>query len=221
MHKLIMGIVDFRERHLPELAERFRNLALGQSPDTLFIACADSRVVPNLLLSTDPGELFTMRNVGNLVPPATADGVSTGDLSEASAIEYAVSVLKVPNIIVCGHSGCGAMKATLNAELVAGAPNLSRWLYHADAATFRLAQEGPLDPSLPPYDQLSQLNVLTQLDHLRTYPVVREQVEKGRLELSGWWFDISSGDMHAWQEQEQRFARIDRAFAEARALKPG
>ena len=111
MRKLIMGIVDFRERMLPQYAERFGNLALAQSPDALFITCSDSRVVPDLLASTDPGDLFTMRNVGNLIPPATLDGASTGDLSEASAIEYAVLALKVANIVVCGHYNCGGVKA--------------------------------------------------------------------------------------------------------------
>src|SRR5215813_6849198 len=124
MRKLIMGIVDFRERLLPQYAERFRDLALAQKPDALFITCSDSRVVPDLLASTHPGDLFTMRNVGNLIPPATADGVSTGDLSEASAIEYSVLVLKVRHIVVCGHSECGAMKAALARKQVSEAPNL-------------------------------------------------------------------------------------------------
>jgi carbonic anhydrase len=221
MRELILGIVDFRERHLPRLAERFQTLASGQSPDTLFITCADSRVVPNLLLSTDPGDLFTMRNVGNLIPPATADGASTGDLSEASAIEYAVSVLKVSNIVVCGHSGCGAMKAVLEPGMVSGSPNLGRWLYHAESAAFRLAQDGPLDASRPPYDQLSQLNVLSQLAHLATYPIVRDQVADRRLQLIGWWFDIATGDMHAWREQDRRFVLIDRAFAESNSTRSG
>src|SRR5437762_81387 len=111
MHKLIRGIIDFRERLLPKYAERFSMLAHHQSPEVLFITCADSRVVPDLLSSALPGELFTMRNVGNLVPPATAEGISTGDVSEASAIEYAVLILEVGHIVVCGHSECGAMKA--------------------------------------------------------------------------------------------------------------
>ena len=120
MRKLISGIVEFREQQLPKYAERFRDLALTQSPDTLFVTCSDSRVVPDLLASTHPGDLFTMRNVGNLVPPATAEGISIGDVSEASAIEYAVLVLKVANIVVCGHSECGAMKAVLATEAEAG-----------------------------------------------------------------------------------------------------
>jgi carbonic anhydrase len=107
LRKLVKEIVNFRERMLPRYSRRFRKLAHSQSPDTLFIACSDSRVVPDLLASTKPGELFTMRNVGNLVPPAAADGISLGDLSEASAIEYAVLILKVSNIVVCGHSECG------------------------------------------------------------------------------------------------------------------
>ena len=113
MRKLIMGIVDFRERLLPQYAQRFRDLAEGQAPDALFITCSDSRVVPDLLASTVPGDLFVMRNVGNLIPPATVEGALTGDLSEASAIEYAILVLKVRSVVVCGHSECGAMKTAI------------------------------------------------------------------------------------------------------------
>ncbi len=179
MRKLIMGIVDFRERMLPQYAKRFRSLALAQSPDALFITCSDSRVVPDLLASTHPGELFTMRNVGNLVPPATAEGISVGDLSEASVIEYAVLVLKVRHIVVCGHSECGAMKAVLTRRPKPAAPNLEKWLFHADPAAVRLEHEGALDARLKPHDQLSQLNVLVQLEHLMSYPIVRENVAPG------------------------------------------
>src|SRR5258705_9124490 len=127
MRKLIMGIVEFREKMLPQYAKQFSKLALSQAPDALFITCSDSRVVPDLLASTHPGDLFTMRNVGNLIPPATAEGVSTGDLSEASAIEYAVLVLKVVNIVVCGHSECGAMKAVIANDARPETPNLTKW----------------------------------------------------------------------------------------------
>jgi carbonic anhydrase len=180
MRKLIMGIVEFRERLRPQYAQRFRELALGQAPDALLVTCSDSRVTPELLASTHPGDLFTMRNVGNLVPPANAEGISTGDVSEASAIEYAVLALKVANIVVCGHSECGAMKAALKPDSALKAPNLARWLAHATPAARRLEQEGPLDPAFKPHDQLSQLNVLVQVEHLMTYPVVREQVRPGR-----------------------------------------
>ena len=213
MRKLIMGIVDFRERMRPQYAKRFRELALGQAPDALFISCADSRVTPELLVSTHPGDLFTMRNVGNLVPPAAADGASTGDVSEASAIEYAVLVLKVRNIVVCGHSECGAMKAVLARNSKLKAPNLERWLYHARTAAFRLEQEGPLDGARKPHDQLSQLNVLVQLEHLMTYPVVRQKVKAGALRLSGCWFDIANGDVYGYERGRRRFEIIDRKMA--------
>jgi carbonic anhydrase len=214
MHKLIKGIVDFRERLLPQYAERFRDLAQGQTPDTLFITCSDSRVVPDLLVSTDPGDLFVMRNVGNLVPPATAEGASTGDVSEASAIEYAVLLLQVQNIIVCGHSECGAMKAAIARKPLPDTPNLAKWLHLSAAAVFRLDQEGPLDPRLNPCDQLAQLNVLVQLEHLASYPIVRERIAAGTLHLSGWWFDIAKGEMYAYERESRSFQVIDRNTAE-------
>jgi carbonic anhydrase len=214
MHKLISGIVEFREQHLPRHAERFRELALAQSPDTLMITCSDSRVVPDLLASTDPGELFIMRNVGNLIPPATDEGISIGDLSEASAIEYAVLGLKVANIVVCGHSECGAMKAAMERNPRPDAPNLEKWLHHARTAAFRLEHEGALDATLKPHDQLSQLNVLVQLEHLMSYPIVRARVGAGTLHLSGWWFDIASGNMYSYERASRSFVVIDRQLAE-------
>lgn len=214
MEKLIQGIVEFREQMLPQYVNRFRALADRQTPDALFISCSDSRVVPDLLVSTDPGDLFVMRNIGNLVPPATVDGTSIGDVSEASAIEYALLVLKVDDIIVCGHSECGAMKASLSSVSASATPNLEKWLHHATSAVFRLEQEGPLDASLAPHNQLSQLNVLVQLEHLATYPIVRERVKAGKLRLFGWWFEIATGEMFGYERQTRKFEPIDRAFAE-------
>jgi len=213
MRKLLHGIIDFRERLLPKYAERFRKLADHQSPEVLFITCADSRVVPDLLSSALPGDLFTMRNVGNLVPPATADGISTGDLSEASAIEYAVLVLKVRGIVVCGHSGCGAMKAVAANSRRSETPNLNKWLHHAGTAAFRLEHEGTLNPDLSRDDQLSQLNVLVQLEHLASYAIVRERVAAGTLRLSGWWFDVGSGGMYAYDRTRRSFELLDREAA--------
>jgi carbonic anhydrase len=213
MRKLIQGIVDFRERLLPQYAERFQKLAHGQTPDALFITCSDSRFVPDLLVSTDPGDLFVMRNVGNMVPPATVEGASTGDLSEASAIEYAVLVLHVPAIVVCGHSECGAMKAALLRKPMPETPNLAKWLHHAASAVFRLEHEGPLDSRLSPHDQLSQLNVLVQLEHLTSYPIVRDRVAAGTLHLSGWWYDVATGGMFAYEREIRTFGAIDRNSA--------
>ena len=155
-----------------------------------------------------------MCNVGNLVPPATDEGISIGDLSEASAIEYAVLALKVANIVVCGHSECGAMKAAMERNPGLDAPNLEKWLHHTRTAAFRLDHEGALDATLKPHDQLSQLNVLVQLEHLMSYPIVRARVGAGTLRLSGWWFDIASGNMYSYERASRSFVLIDRQLAE-------
>jgi carbonic anhydrase len=214
MRKILLGILNFRDRLLPHYEARFRALAEGQSPDALLITCSDSRLLPDVLMSIDPGELFVMRNVGNLVPPATVYGDSTGDLSEASAIEYSVLVLKVRHLIVCGHSECGAMKSALARKPMSETPNLAKWLHHAAPAVFRLEQEGPLDPRLSPCDQLSQLNVLVQLEHLTSYPIVRERLAEGALHLSAWWFEIAKGEMRAYQRESRSFEAIDRDTVE-------
>ncbi|MEP7274550.1 MAG: carbonic anhydrase [Acidobacteriota bacterium] len=213
MRKLINGIVEFRRTLLPQYAERFRELAEGQKPDAFFISCSDSRVVPELLASTDPGDLFVMRNVGNMVPPAPVDGSSTGDLSEASAIEYALFVLNVEHIVVCGHSECGAMRAALDGKAPAETPNLAKWLHHSNAAVFRLQQEGPLNGEWEPHNQLSQWNVLVQLEHLVSHPVVRERLAAGKLKLHGFWFEISSGEMFSYVRASRSFEPIDDVLA--------
>jgi len=127
-----------------------------------------------------------IRHVGNLIPPSTADGISIGDVSEASAIEYSVLVLKVANIVICGHSECGAMQVVSAGREPLETPNLAKWLHHAHAAAFRLEHEGALDSNLKPHDQLSQVNVLVDLEHLMSYPIVREKVVAGTLQVSGW-----------------------------------
>lgn len=210
MRRLIEGIMDFRENRLPELVERFQALAEGQNPDTLFISCSDSRVVPTLLLSTEPGDLFMLRNVGNIIPPGNNEGESTGDLSEASAIEYAIKKLHVDNIVVCGHSGCGAMYSLLENRSNPEMPNLENWLLHAAPALQRLKDDDKTQTTISPVDRLSQLNVLLQIDHLLTYPAVRERVVAGSLFICGWWFDIAKGEMLAYERESGSFELIDR-----------
>lgn len=132
MKKLIKGIVDFRTKLQPSYKETFARLALGQSPDALFIGCSDSRVAVNVFASTDPGDLFVVRNVGNLVPPCGSDGQSTADESEAAAIEFALDTLNVSYIIICGHSECGAMQALANGRSKVKSQNLRSWLRHGE-----------------------------------------------------------------------------------------
>lgn len=187
----------------------FGRLATGQAPDTLFIACSDSRVVPNTFASTNPGDLFVMRNVGNLIPPCGDDGMSTGDEAEAAAIEYSTLSLNVSDIIVCGHSECAAMRAIIGGREKVEAPNLQKWLRHGDPALERLRQGLALDPALSEHNQLSQLNVLLQMEHVKSYPEVKKRVAQGTLAVHGWWFDIAHADVYAYEEEVKRFVLID------------
>jgi carbonic anhydrase len=209
LKKLIRGIIEFRKTRRPEYASTFAKLAQGQFPDALFIACSDSRVVPNLFASTEPGDLFVVRNVGNIMPPCGPDGVSMSDESEAAAIELAVLNLKVKDIIVCGHSDCAAMRTLHSGLSDALPPHLHRWLRHAEAARTRYENGARTSAELAPHNQISQLNALLQLEHLRAYPAVRQAESEGRLALHAWWFDIGHADVHYWKSSESRFVLID------------
>jgi carbonic anhydrase len=209
MKKLVRGIVEFRKKLVPAQRETFARLALGQAPDALFITCSDSRVAVNAFASTDPGDLFVIRNVGNMVPPAAASGISISDVSEAAAIEFALTKLTVKNIIVCGHSECGAMIASINDRKKVPSPNLRAWLRLAEPALARLKISPLFAPKLAPHNRLSQLNVLEQLQHLRTYPAVREKLEAGEITLHAWWFDIANADVYAYEEGSDEFVILD------------
>ncbi len=210
MKKLINGIVEFRQNVLPGYREKFANLAQGQSPDSLFITCSDSRVAPNWFASTDPGDLFVVRNVGNLIPVCKKDGHSSADESEAAAIEFALLNLKITDIVVCGHSDCGAMHAIVNGRDNITASNLKAWLRHGEGALKNLPSNLT---GLAKVNRLSQLNVLHQLEHLRSYPMVKERIENKTLRLHGWWFELKTADVHAYEETFGKFVPIDQEEA--------
>lgn len=208
MKKLIQGIADFRKHRITDYREKFSKLALGQSPDTLFIACSDSRVVPNLFASTDPGDLFVIRNVGNLIPPCNADGQSSGDKSEWAAIEFSVLQLNVSDIIVCGHSECGAIQAILQDRQRIAGEHLRSWLEYGEDA---VAMTKKIDYSKnhpEPHNKVSQANVLLQLEHLKTYPLIQKHLADGALRLHGWWFDIATGDVYSFDDATNKFTVI-------------
>lgn len=216
MKKLVKGIVEFRQNIQPSYREKFARLALGQSPDTLFIACSDSRVVPNLFASTDPGDLFVVRNVGNLIPCCGGDGHSVADEAEVAALELAVLNLKVSDIVVCGHSECAAMKAIIHGRENVSAPHLRGWLRHGEPAM------GKLNPglgNLPLYDQLSQANVLQQIEHLKSYPLILQRLLNGTLKLHAWWFDLRTANVYCYDSATERFIIIDEIEAD-RILNP-
>jgi carbonic anhydrase len=209
--KLINGIVDFRKNVRPTVKDTFALLALGQRPDTLFIACSDSRVVPNLFASTEPGDLFVIRNVGNLIPPYSETDARPG--SEAAAIEFALATLPITEVIVCGHSECGAIGALSQGQSREDAPAFSCWLRHGEASLRQLQGGASLGNHLERHNQLSQLNVLEQLEHLKTYPVVRERLARGELRLHGWYFDIKEANVYEYEPSEARFHLIDEVYA--------
>lgn len=214
MRKLLKGIIEFRRSVRPGFRETFARLALGQSPDTLFIACSDSRVAPNVFASTDPGDLFVVRNVGNMVPACSADGLSAGDESQAAAIEFALRNLSVKDIVVCGHSECGAMQA-----LVAGIdhlelPHLKLWLENGRPALEQMQKGETLNPQLSPHNRLSQLNVLKQMQNLLSYPIVQERVQNGTIQLHGWWFDIANAEVLVYDKTRHHFVIIDEQYTE-------
>ena len=211
MKKLLKGIVDFRQNVRPQVKDTFAQLALGQRPDSLFIACSDSRVVPNLFASTEPGDLFVIRNVGNLIPPFSEDHSSHG--SEAAAIEFGLANLPVSDIIVCGHSECGAIGALSAGTKQPDVPAFNCWLRHAQGSLDQLEAGATLGNHLERHNQLSQLNVLDQLEHLKTYPVVRERMARGELRLHGWYFDIKGANVYEYEASEGCFHLIDEAYA--------
>lgn len=200
MQKLIEGHNRFHREVFPERREHFHLLRDSQAPDYLFITCSDSRIVPDLILQTGPGDLFISRSIGNVVP------VSGNDVDGVTAtIEYAVEVLKVKHIILCGHSDCGALKAALNPKSLENLPKSSRWLHHVEAA---FSHQQPLNPADGEHAELASLirgNVVAQLINLRAQPSVAKALAHNSLEVHGWYYEILTGRIEQYNEQQRKF----------------
>lgn len=211
MQKLVTGIHRFQSRMEHSQRQLFRKLSRGQSPETLFISCSDSRVVPDLFTNARPGELFVLRNAGNLVPPVGAGG------GEEATIEYAVEVLGVRDVVICGHTDCGAMKALLNPTLAERAPAVRAWLRHADG-TRRILDETYPDVTGDARVTLAvEENVLVQLENLRTLPSVAARLADGSLRLHGWVFKIATSEVFAYDETSSQYIPVQEAMAAAGA----
>jgi carbonic anhydrase len=206
MKKLIQGIVDFRKNLTEENRALFAQLALGQKPDTLFIACSDSRVVPNLFASTNPGDLFVLRNIGNLIPPVSS---SDQDSSASAVIEFSIFSLNVSDIIICGHSECGAMQALSQGIDTLCCPHLASWLKYGKESLERVRKGFAIDPTLSEHNQISQMNVLQQMQHIATYPFIRERLQKKQIRIHGWWFDIAQASVYCYEKELNQFVLID------------
>jgi carbonic anhydrase len=208
--KLLDGVRHFTNEIFPEKKDAYEKvMRFGQSPHTLFLTCADSRIEPAAVTQSQPGEVFVSRNIGNLVP---AYGEMMGGIS--AVIEYAVAALEVKQVVICGHSDCGAMKGLLNPDQVAALPTVRRWLRNAEAAlsvaqALHGAEEAP-----PLLDLLIQQNVLLQLSHLKTHPSIAGALAKGKVEVSGWVYDIGHGTVSIYDEETKRFEPVSAASAD-------
>ncbi len=202
MHNLVQGIHKFQADHFEK--EFFEELADGQHPVALFITCSDSRIDPNLLTQTKPGEIFILRTAGNIVPPY---GAVVG--GEAATIEYAVSALKVPHIIVCGHSHCGAMTGLLELSSLGEMPAVQSYLGHAESCR-RIVNDSYADVR----DKEERIriaikeNVLVQLENLRTHPSVASALRTNKVELHGWVYQFESGDVSQYNPSSEQFELI-------------
>jgi carbonic anhydrase len=204
MKQIIEGIKKFQSEVFPKKRELFAELGRGQKPTALVISCADSRVDMQLVTQSEPGQLFFFRNAGNIIPPY---GAVLGAVS--ATIEYAMVALEVPNIIVCGHSDCGAMKGLLNPELVREMPTVAQWLRYSDVARRMVVDvHGGVDGP-EALDLACHENVLAQLGNLKTHPSVAVRLAQGKVELHGWFYDISKGQVTAFDATTGRFRPVD------------
>lgn len=202
MDKLISGVTEFQKNGFSENQALFESLASGQEPEVLLITCADSRIDPNLITQTLPGDLFICRNAGNIVPPHTN---VTGGMT--ASIEFAVAGLGVQHIVVLGHSDCGAMKGALNPDAIKSLPHVSNWLSHCAAAQAKVKarhQKVGTEHLL----EMTEENVLLQLKHLETHPSVAEKLATANIELHGWIYDISKGTVTCYDPQQEAFVPI-------------
>ena len=208
------GVIRFQNEVFPKKKELFEKLSEGQEPEALFITCSDSRIETAMITQTDPGELFICRNAGNIVPPHTNH---TGGMT--ASVEFAVAALRVPHIVICGHTECGAMKGAMNPEGTDGLPHVKEWLGYSKAAVAIVDELRP-EGDEERMQMLLEQNVILQLQHLRTHPSVAARIAKGDLKLHGWVYDIKTGDVIAYNEDTGGFEPVDVLYAKEVAALP-
>lgn len=215
MDRILDGLLRFQAEIFPQEQDLFTRLAKTQNPEALFLTCSDSRIVPELITQTRPGDLFICRNAGNIAP---AYGQSTGGVS--ATIEYAILALGVRDIIICGHSDCGAMRALLNPESLASMPVVASWLKYAERARFLVRENYAHLEGDALLRALTEQNVIAQLDNLRTHPSVAARLHKGELALHGWVYDIPHGQVSAHDPATGRFVPITEVLNTAETAAP-
>ncbi|MNS55409.1 Carbonic anhydrase 1 [compost metagenome] len=204
LRNIVEGFQRFRDEVFPQQEALFKKLAHEQNPRAMFITCADSRIVPELITQSSPGDLFVTRNVGNVVPPY---GQMNGGVS--TAIEYAVLALGVQHIIICGHSDCGAMRAVLNPDSLEKMPTVKAWLRHAEVAKTMVHDNCHCADEKESMPILTEENVIAQLQHLRTHPSVASRMANGHLFIHGWVYNIETSEIKAYDADQGRFLPLD------------
>ncbi|QJR81886.1 carbonic anhydrase [Alteromonas pelagimontana] len=208
MNHLISGVAKFQKDVFPAKEATFKKLANGQNPEVLFITCSDSRIDPNLVTQTGPGELFICRNAGNVVPPHSNQ---TGGMT--ASIEFAVAALGVEHIVICGHTDCGAMKGAIDPEALESLPHVKEWLGHCRVATDVVKERcgGNIDHSH--LSEVTKENVIQQLQHIRTHPSVAAKLATNKIQLHGWVYDIETGSVLCYNESTRSFETIKQLYA--------
>ena len=214
MDRILKGLWRFQKSVYPKQRDLFQKLALGQRPDALFITCADSRIDPCLLTQTQPGQLFICRVIGNIVPPYpdAIGGVS-------ATIEYAVGVLGVPDVIVCGHTDCGVMKGVLSPDALEPLTSVSAWLNYAQPARQAVAELRQVHTDAEHLLAVAERNVVQQLGNLKTHPAVAARLEQGDLQLHGWMYHIGEGMVTSCDASGDDFAPLRSAKTKLRATR--
>ena len=204
LDRIARGVRKFQTGIYPAQREMFERLKRGQEPLAMFVTCADSRVNPNLVTQTDPGEIFIERNPGNMIPPYVdfVGGVTAG-------VEYAMRALKVPVIVVCGHTDCGVMKALLRPEQVADMPGVQKWMSHAFEARKHMLREFGDAPEEEQLRRMTEFNVLGQIENLKTHPSVSARLLRREIEIRGWVYDIGDGSIREADPESGRFELLE------------
>lgn len=210
MQKLVQGHKTFQENVFDSKRDLFERLAKGQSPETLFISCSDSRVVPDLFTQAEPGDLFVIRNAGNMVP---AHGAANG--GEGATIEFGIAALGVKEIIVCGHTQCGAMKGLLAPESLTELPAVAKWLGHGEATRRIMKNNYAHLQGDALLNATIEQNVLVQLENLKTHPAVAAQLAKGELRLHAWVYKFETGEVFAYDSERGEFVPLGEMSREA------
>ena len=200
MQNLIRGIRQFQDEAFKERKELFERLGDGQKPEVLFITCSDSRLDPNLLTQSEPGDLFIIRNAGNLIPTYGAQCCG-----EAGTIEFALAALGIKEIIVCGHSHCGAMQGVLDPLAIKDLPAVTKWLGHADSTQRIMKENYPHLSGESLLNATIQENVLAQIDNLKTHPAVSSRLARGKLKIHAWVYKFETGEVFAYNAEEEQF----------------